>query len=97
MQGIQGGSRILPVQRQLRLNRRQPKRLHLGVQREAFPQVLRQGLGSCRVARHGERSQGDDGDVSRGFALLDAKLDRHATCDRRRQDRVAVGLRLGFK
>src|SRR5208282_165335 len=36
LQGIQGDSRILSVQRQLCLNRRQPKRLHLGVQWEAF-------------------------------------------------------------
>src|ERR1700675_3345088 len=34
---IQGGSRILFIQRQLRMNRNQPKRLHLGVQRKAFP------------------------------------------------------------
>src|ERR1700730_5701648 len=33
---IQGGSRILFIQRQLRLNRWQPKRLHLRVQRKAF-------------------------------------------------------------
>jgi hypothetical protein len=37
LQSIQGENRILSIQRQLRLNRRQPKRLHLGVQREAFP------------------------------------------------------------
>ncbi len=37
LQGIQGESRILSVQRQLRLNRGQPERLHLRVQREAFP------------------------------------------------------------
>jgi hypothetical protein len=40
LQGIQGGGRILSVQRQLRLNRRQPKRLHLRVQREALVQGL---------------------------------------------------------
>ena len=37
LQGSQGGSRVLSVQRQLRLNRWQPKRLHLRVEREAFP------------------------------------------------------------
>src|SRR5208282_4326694 len=36
MQSFQGESRILSSQRSLRLNRRQPKRLHLRVQREAF-------------------------------------------------------------
>src|SRR5580704_1377117 len=46
LEGIQGESGILSVQRQLRSNRRQPKRLHLRVQREAFPQVLRQEFGS---------------------------------------------------
>src|SRR5271170_6131731 len=35
LQGSQGSSRVLLVQRQLRLNRSQPKRLHLGVQWEA--------------------------------------------------------------
>jgi hypothetical protein len=45
----------------LRLNRRQPKRLHLRVERKAFSQVLCQGLGSRRIARHGKRQ--------RGFAL----------------------------
>ena len=52
-----GGSRILSVERQLRPNRRQPKRLHLGVQRKAFVQVLRQGFGSCGIARHGKRKR----------------------------------------
>ena len=37
LQGSQGGSRVLSVQRQLRLNCWQPKRLYLRVQREAFP------------------------------------------------------------
>src|SRR5258708_39107242 len=37
LQDIQGGSWVLFVQRQLRLNRRQPERLHLRVQRVAFP------------------------------------------------------------
>src|ERR1700726_5004574 len=37
LQGSQRRSRVLFVQCQLRLNRRQPKRLHLGVQRETFP------------------------------------------------------------
>ena len=39
LQSIQGGSRVLFVQRQLRPNRGQPERLHLRVQREAFPQI----------------------------------------------------------
>src|SRR5271167_4866745 len=45
LQSSQGGSRVLSVaiQRQLRLNGGQPKRLHLRVQRKAFPQVLCQG------------------------------------------------------
>jgi hypothetical protein len=42
-------------------DRKQPERLHLSVQRESFPQVLRQSLGSCRIARHGE--------YKRSFAL----------------------------
>ncbi|MGO8810515.1 MAG: hypothetical protein ACLQJF_13700 [Candidatus Sulfotelmatobacter sp.] len=54
------GSWVLSIERQLCLNRGQPKRLHLGVQREAFPQVLGQRLGSCRIARHGERKRGFD-------------------------------------
>src|SRR2546425_6335750 len=58
LQGSQGGSRILLVQRQLPLNRRQPKRLHLGVQRKASPYVLRQRFGSCRIARHGKGKRG---------------------------------------
>ena len=37
----EGSRRILPIERQLRPNRRQPKRLHLCVQRKAFVQVLR--------------------------------------------------------
>ena len=60
LQGIQSGSRILFVQRQLRVNRRQPKQLHLRVQREAFPQVLSQGFGSRCVARHGKGERGFD-------------------------------------
>jgi hypothetical protein len=35
----------------LRLNRWQPERLHLRVQRKAFTQVLRQGFRSGRFAR----------------------------------------------
>src|SRR2546427_4140743 len=58
LQGSQGGSRILLVQRQLPLNRRQPKRLHLGVQRKAVPYVLRQRFGSCRIAPHGKGKRG---------------------------------------
>src|SRR5260370_6917073 len=58
LQGRQGGSRVLSVQRQLRLNRWQPKRLHLRVQRIAFPQVLGQGLGSCSAPRDGKRKRG---------------------------------------
>src|SRR4029077_2505379 len=58
LRSIQGGSRILFVQRQLCLNRRQPKRLHLSVQRVAFPQVLGQGLGSRRLASHCKRQRG---------------------------------------
>jgi hypothetical protein len=61
LQSTQGGSRVLSIQRQLCLNRRQPKRLHLAVQREALPQVLCQGFGSRRIASHGKRE--------RGFAL----------------------------
>jgi hypothetical protein len=59
--GSQRGSRVLFIQSQMRLNRKQPERLHLSVQRESFPQVLRQSLGSCRIARHGE--------YKRSFAL----------------------------
>src|ERR1700691_2174639 len=44
LQGAQGGSRVLFVQCHLRLNRWQPKRLHLRAQRVAFPEVLCQGL-----------------------------------------------------
>ncbi len=67
---FRASSRILFVQRQLRLNRRQPKRLHLGVQWEAFPQVLCQGFGSCRIARHGKRKRGFDLDaLTRGSKL----------------------------
>ena len=70
LQSIQGDSRIFSVQRQLRLNRRQPERLHLRVQREALPQILRQGLGSCRIARHGKRKRGFDLDtLTRGSKL----------------------------
>src|SRR5208337_5046995 len=39
LQGSQGSGRILLVQRQLPLNRGQPVRLDLRVQRETFPQV----------------------------------------------------------
>ena len=60
LQGTQCGSRILSLQRQLRLNRRQPKRLHLGIQRETLLQVLRQRFGSRRIARHGKRKSGFD-------------------------------------
>src|ERR1017187_385495 len=58
LQSIQGGSRVLFIQRQLRLSRWQPKRLHLRVQRKAFPQVLGQGLGSSGIARHRKRKRG---------------------------------------
>ena len=70
MQGIQGSSRILSIQRQLRLNRRQPKRLHLRVQREAFPQVLRQRFGPCRIAPHGKCKRGFDLDALTGGSKL---------------------------
>src|SRR6185295_13469558 len=42
------GSGILSIKGQLRLNRGQPKRLHLSVQRKASIEVLRQRFGSCR-------------------------------------------------
>ena len=58
LQSVQGGSRISSIQCQLCLNRGQPKRLHLRVQREAFVQVLRQRFGSRRIARHGKRKRG---------------------------------------
>jgi hypothetical protein len=54
LQGSQGSSRVLLVERQLRPNRRQPKRLHLSVQGESFRQFLCHGLGSRRIARHGK-------------------------------------------
>ena len=67
---FESGSRILSVKRQLRLNRGQPKRLHLSVQRKAFVEVLRQGFGSCRIARHGKRKRGFDLDtLTRGSEL----------------------------
>ena len=55
---VRAAAGFFSVQRQLRLNRWQPKRLHQCVQREVFPQVLRQGLGSRRIARHGKRKRG---------------------------------------
>ncbi len=60
----------LSIQRQLRLKRWQPERLHLRVEREAFPYVLRQRFGFCRVARHGKRKRGFDLDaLTRGNQL----------------------------
>ena len=63
MQTVDCGSRILAVKCQLRLNRRQPKRLHLRVQRKTLVQVLRQRFGSRRIACHGERKGGFDLDA----------------------------------
>jgi hypothetical protein len=46
--------------------------LHLRVQWEAFPQVLCQGLGSYRIARHGKRKRGFAfGTLTRGSKLQD--------------------------
>src|SRR6202041_3094265 len=58
LQGAQGGSRVLFVQCHLRLNRWQPKRLHLRVQWIAFSQVLRQRLGSCPLHPPGKTGWG---------------------------------------
>jgi hypothetical protein len=64
------GSGILLVKGQLRLNRGQPKRLHLGVPRKASIEVLRQRLGSCRLARCGKGKRGFDLDtLTRGNEL----------------------------
>jgi hypothetical protein len=46
------------MERQLRLNRGQPKQLHLGIQQETFPQLSRQGFGSHCVAYPRKRKCG---------------------------------------
>src|SRR5580692_8551641 len=70
LQGVQGGGRVLSVQRQLRVNRRQPERLHLRAQRESLPQVLGQRFGPRRIARHGKRKRGFSFDaLTRGSEL----------------------------
>ncbi len=57
LQSAQVGSWLLSVQRQLRVNCRQPKRLHLRVQWKTFFQISGQRFGSCRIARHGKRQR----------------------------------------
>ena len=77
LDGRQGGLQevdragcILAVERQLRLNRGQPKGLHLRVQREPLVQVLRQRFGSCGITGQGERQGGFDLDgLTRGNKL----------------------------
>src|SRR5713226_3355602 len=70
LQGSQGSSWVLFIQRQLRLNCGKPERLHLRVQWESFPQVLGQGFGSRRITLHGKRKRGFDLDVlTRGNKL----------------------------
>ena len=67
---IESRSGFFRSKRQLRPNRGQPKRLHLGVQRKAFIEVLRQRFGSCRLARHGKGKRGFDLDtLTRGNEL----------------------------
>src|SRR3984957_10218732 len=53
-QACDRGSRILPVERELRLDCGQPKRLHLRIDWTAFVQILRQRFGSRDIACHGK-------------------------------------------
>ncbi len=48
---------ILAIERHARSNGRQPQRLHLRIQWEAFVQVPRQGFGPSRVARQSIRQR----------------------------------------
>src|SRR5580700_10385333 len=59
-QAYDRGSRVLTVERELRLDRRQPKRLHLRIDRMPFVQILRQRFGSRGVACHGKGKRGFD-------------------------------------
>ena len=80
-------SRVLSIKRQLGSNRWQPKRLHLRVQREAFPQVLGQGFGSHCIARHRKGKRRFDLDAS---GLWEQALTPPAA-DLSRFHRIAVG------
>src|SRR3984885_13832494 len=66
LQCCQGSSGVLLVQRQLRLNRWQATPLHPCVQRGAFPQASRQGLGSALVPPHRKRKRGFSSGPSTG-------------------------------
>src|ERR1700733_6961844 len=63
LQHVDGTAWILAIQRQLRMNGRQPPRLDEGVNRETLIQVLRQGFALCRVPAHGIGQRGFDPDA----------------------------------
>jgi hypothetical protein len=53
-QTVDRAGRILAIERQFCLNRRQPEKLDLRIQRAAFVHVSRHRCGSRPIARHGE-------------------------------------------
>jgi len=70
LQGIQRSSWIFVLERNRRLNRGKPERLHLGVQWNAVRQILCQRPGTSGVASHGECQRGFDLDnLTRGSQL----------------------------